>query len=72
MTDRESNIEEAHHHGDQAFLPEVGREATDWETAVLFKLYPTLPVTPLPGDVEPPDAEALAAISVFDAIGDGC
>ena len=47
-----------------------GGHFLDWETKPsLFKLYPTLPVTPLPRDVEPPDAQALAASSAFEAIG---
>jgi SagB-type dehydrogenase family enzyme len=47
-----------------------GGHFLDWETKPsLFKLYPTLPVTPLPRDVEPPDAQALTAISAFEAIG---
>src|SRR5574341_1272027 len=49
-------------------------EARDYHGATkhsLFKLYPTLPVIPLPRDVEPPDAQALAAVSAFEPIGDG-
>ena len=49
-----------------------GGHFLDWETKPsLFKLYPTLPVTPLPRDVAPPDAPALAAVSAFEPVGDG-
>ncbi|MGH7410477.1 MAG: SagB family peptide dehydrogenase, partial [Candidatus Methylomirabilis sp.] len=48
-----------------------GGHFLDWETKpFLFKLYPTLPVIPLSRDVEPPDAQALAAVSAFEAVWD--
>ena len=68
------NIEEARdYHGatkHSYWSVRSGGHFLDWETKPsLFKLYPTLPVTPLPRDVEPPDAQALAAVSAFQAIG---
>jgi len=68
------NIEEARdYHGatkHSYWSVRSGGHVLDWETKPsLFKLYPTLPVTPLPRDVEPPDAQALAAVSAFEAIG---
>ena len=70
------NIEEARdYHGatkHSYWSVRSGGHFLDWETKPsLFKLYPTLPVTPLPRDVEPPDAQALAAVSAFEAVGDG-
>jgi SagB-type dehydrogenase family enzyme len=70
------NIEEARdYHGatkHSYWSVRSGGHFLDWETKPsLFKLYPTLPVTPLPRGVEPPDAQALAAVSAFEAIGDG-
>ncbi len=48
-----------------------GGHFLDWETKpLLFKLYPTLPVIPLPRDVEPPAAGAIAAVSEFETVGD--
>ena len=48
-----------------------GGHVLDWETKPsLFKLYPTLPVLRLPRTVEPPGAQALAAISAFQTPGD--
>src|SRR3990172_2496047 len=47
-----------------------GTHFLDWETKpFLFKVYPTLPVIPLPSDLDPPAAEALDAISSFQAVG---
>ena len=68
------NIEEARdYHGatkHSYWSIRSGGHFLDWETKPsLFKLYPTLPVIPLPRDVEPPDAQALAAVSAFEAIG---
>jgi len=68
------NIEEARdYHGatkHSRWSVRSGGHFLDWETKPsLFKLYPTLPVTPLPRDVEPPDAQALASVSAFEAIG---
>lgn len=70
------NIEEARdYHGatkHSNWSVRSGGHFLDWETKPsLFKLYPTLPVTPLPRDVEPPDAQALAAVSAFEPVGDG-
>jgi len=70
------NIEEARdYHGatkHSSWSVRSGGHVLDWETKPsLFKLYPTLPVTPLPRGVEPPDAQALAAVSAFEAVGDG-
>jgi len=49
-----------------------GSHFLDWETKpLLFKLYPTLPVIPLPRDLDAPTAEAVAAVSEFGAVGDG-
>ena len=49
-----------------------GSHLLDWETKpLLFKLYPTLPAIPLPRDLDPPDAETIAAVSGFEAVGDG-
>jgi len=70
------NIEEARdYHGatkHSRWSVRSGGHFLDWETKPsLFKLYPTLPVTPLPRDVEPPDAQALAAVSAFEPVEDG-
>ncbi|MBM2836974.1 MAG: uncharacterized protein HW409_1163 [candidate division NC10 bacterium] len=70
------NIEEARdYHGatkHSYWSVRSGGHFLDWETKPsLFKLYPTLPVTPLPRDVEPPDAQALAAVSAFEPVEDG-
>jgi len=70
------NIEEARdYHGatkHSNWSVRSGGHFLDWETKPsLFKLYPTLPVTPLPRGVEPPDAQALAAVSAFEPVGDG-
>lgn len=69
------NIEEARdYHGatkHSNWSVRSGGHFLDWETKpFLFKLYPTLPVIPLPRDVEAPDAQALAAVSAFEAVGD--
>lgn len=49
-----------------------GGHFLDWETKpLLFKLYPTLPVIPLPRSVEPPAAAAIAAVSEFETVEDG-
>ena len=48
-----------------------GSHFLDWENQpLLYKVYPTLPLIPLPRDFEPPAAEALDAVGAFEAVGE--
>ena len=44
-----------------------GSHFLDWENKpLLYKVYPDLPVIPLPRDIDPPAAQALEAVSAFE------
>jgi SagB-type dehydrogenase family enzyme len=46
-----------------------GTHFLDWENKpLLFKIYPDLPVIPLPRELDPPAAEALDAIGSFEVV----
>ena len=50
----------------------LGSHSLDWANKPrLYKVYPRLPVVPLPRDVTPPAAEALDAVGAFPPIGTG-
>lgn len=67
------NVEEAHNYHAATkhsyWSVRLGGHFLDWANKPrLYKVYPGLPVVPLPRDVTPPAAEALEAVGTFPSI----